>query len=45
LGLAIVKHIVLNHGGQVRVESSLNYGSTFYFSLPAVPASVVAASD
>jgi signal transduction histidine kinase len=34
LGLAIVKHIVLNHGGAVRVQSSLGHGSTFYFSLP-----------
>ena len=34
LGLSIVKHIVLNHHGEVRVESELHAGSTFYFSLP-----------
>jgi len=34
LGLAIVKHLVRTHGGQVRVESEMNRGSTFYFTLP-----------
>ena len=34
LGLAIVKHLVRTHGGEVRVESELNKGSTFYFTLP-----------
>jgi len=34
LGLAIVKGIVDAHGGKVWVESKLNKGSTFYFSLP-----------
>src|SRR5260370_1896208 len=34
LGLAIVKHIVLNHNGTVRVESSVGHGSTFFFTLP-----------
>jgi two-component system phosphate regulon sensor histidine kinase PhoR len=34
LGLAIVKHLVLAQGGEVRVESVLNEGSTFSFTLP-----------
>lgn len=34
LGLSIVKHLVLAHTGQIRVESQPNEGSTFYFTLP-----------
>ena len=34
LGLAIVKHLVLAQNGEVRVESVLNEGSTFSFTLP-----------
>ena len=34
LGLSIVKHIVEAHGGEVRVESEFNHGSTFTFTLP-----------
>lgn len=36
LGLALVKHIVEMHGGQVKVESILGQGSTFYFSIPLI---------
>jgi two-component system phosphate regulon sensor histidine kinase PhoR len=34
LGLSIVKHIVLAHGGEVRVSSELGRGTTFSFTLP-----------
>jgi two-component system phosphate regulon sensor histidine kinase PhoR len=34
LGLAIAKHIVLAHGGFIRVESELGQGATFLFTLP-----------
>jgi len=35
LGLSIVKHIVQAHGGEVRVESQLGTGATFFFTVPA----------
>ncbi|HET6826493.1 MAG TPA: HAMP domain-containing sensor histidine kinase [Amnibacterium sp.] len=38
LGLSIVKHIVENHGGEVRVWSRLGRGSTFTIRLPEAPA-------
>lgn len=34
LGLSIVKHIVQNHGGDVRVWSQAGHGSTFTIRLP-----------
>jgi two-component system phosphate regulon sensor histidine kinase PhoR len=34
LGLAIVKHIVQAHGGKVWVESTMDEGARFYFTLP-----------
>lgn len=34
LGLALVKAVVEQHGGQVRVESEIDRGTTFRFSLP-----------
>ena len=39
LGLAIVRHVATNHGGEVRVESTEGQGSTFTLALPVgVPA-------
>jgi PAS domain S-box-containing protein len=40
LGLPIVKGIIEAHGGQVRVESVLGEGSTFFFTLPVAPLGV-----
>lgn len=34
LGLAIVKRIVDNHKGTITVDSKLDYGTTFYVTLP-----------
>ena len=46
LGLVICKGIVEQHGGQMRVESAVGQGSTFYFTLPPAPAaSPTAAAD
>ena len=38
LGLSIVKHVVQAHGGEVRVDSELGAGSTFYFTVAAARA-------
>jgi two-component system phosphate regulon sensor histidine kinase PhoR len=35
LGLAIVKHLVKAQGGEIRVDSVLNQGSTFSFTIPS----------
>ena len=37
LGLSIVKHVALNHGGDVKVWSKINVGSTFALRLPIAP--------
>lgn len=34
LGLYIAKNIIKRHGGEIRVESELNRGTVFYFTLP-----------
>jgi len=38
LGLSIVKAIVDAHGGRIWIESALEKGSSFYFTLPAADA-------
>jgi PAS domain S-box-containing protein len=38
-GLQICKTIVTRHGGKIRVVSEFGVGSSFYFTLPAVPCS------
>lgn len=45
LGLAIAKHIVLAHGGAIRVESELGSGATFFFTLPVAPAQELSSID
>ncbi|MEW5860967.1 MAG: PAS domain S-box protein [Cyanobacteriota bacterium] len=39
VGLAIVKKIIENKGGTIRLKSQLNQGSTFYFTWPKQPTS------
>jgi PAS domain S-box-containing protein len=45
IGLALVRHIALLHGGQVRADSAgMGRGSTFTVELPAAPAEAAAAA-
>jgi signal transduction histidine kinase len=44
IGLAIVRRIIENHQGLVRVDSRLGEGTTFYFTLPKLDAPSTALS-
>lgn len=45
LGLALCAEIVQKHGGKIYVESKINEGTSFYFTLPAVKKSVLIVDD
>lgn len=45
LGLALCAEIVQKHGGKIYVESQVNKGSSFYFTLPAVKKSILIVDD
>ena len=37
LGLVLARALVELHGGEIRAESELGEGSTFYFTIPVEP--------
>ena len=43
LGLAMAKHVVTRHGGNIEVASEVGQGATFTIALPAAPAEEVRA--
>jgi two-component system sensor histidine kinase VicK len=45
IGLAIVKRIIDAHHGEIWVESELNQGSSFFFTLPKAKADVPVISE
>jgi len=37
MGLSIIRSIIDRHGGRIWARSNAAYGSTFHFTLPAIP--------